>query len=89
MGGRVRFSRGRYNPTADAVWLAAFGAGRPAKTVLDVGVGTGGAALCLAANMPGACITGLDISPDMLAECEKNANLNACDNGARTAHLIQ
>ena len=45
MGGRVRFYRGRYNPTADAVWLAAFGAGRPVKTVLDVGVGTGGAAL--------------------------------------------
>ncbi len=79
MGGRVRFSRGRYNPTADAVWLAAFGAGRPAKTVLDVGVGTGGAALCLAANMPGARITGLDISQDMLAECEKNASINACD----------
>ncbi len=76
MGGRVRLRRGRYNPTSDAVWLAAMAADASAKTVLDVGVGTGGAALCLAANMPDAVITGLDISPEMLAECTTNAALN-------------
>ncbi len=54
MGGRVRMRRGFYNPTSDAVWLAAMAADTPAKTVLDVGIGTGGAALCLAANRPDA-----------------------------------
>lgn len=76
MGGRVRMRRGFYNPTSDAVWLAAMAADTPAKTVLDVGIGTGGAALCLAANKPDACITGIDISQEMLAQCAENAELN-------------
>lgn len=76
MGGRVRLWRGRYNPTSDAVWLAAMAADTHAQTVLDAGVGTGGAALCLMANEPDATVTGLDISPEMLAECRANAELN-------------
>lgn len=76
MGGRVRLWRGRYNPTSDAVWLAAMAADTRAQTVLDAGVGTGGAALCLMANNPDAVVTGLDISPEMLAECGANAELN-------------
>ena len=35
MGGRVKMRRGIYNPTSDAVWLAAFVDDTP-KTVLDV-----------------------------------------------------
>lgn len=76
MGGRVRLWRGRYNPTSDAVWLAAMAADTHAQTVLDAGVGTGGAALCLMANNPAATVTGMDISPEMLAECGANAELN-------------
>jgi tRNA1(Val) A37 N6-methylase TrmN6 len=75
MGGRVKMHRGFYNPTSDAVWLAAF-APTDAKTVLDVGIGTGGASLCLLANNPNAQITGLDISEQMLNECKSNAELN-------------
>ena len=75
MGGRVHMRRGRYNPTSDAVWLAAF-APHGIKTVLDVGVGTGAVSLCIAANCSGIQLTGLDISPEMLAECEQNAKLN-------------
>lgn len=78
MGGRVSLRRGIYNPTSDAVWLAA-AAQTNAKTVLDVGVGTGGVALCLMAHNPGARITGIDISDDMLGECAKNAALNNRD----------
>ena len=78
VGGRVRIQRGRYNPTSDAVWLAAWAAG-PAKTVLDVGIGTGGVALCLMAHNPGIRVTGIDVSPDMLAECAGNAALNGRD----------
>lgn len=76
MGGRVRLWRGRYNPTSDAVWLAAMAADTRAQTVLDAGVGTGGAALCLMASNPYAVVTGVDISPEMLAECGANAELN-------------
>lgn len=75
MGGRVRIHRGHYNPTSDAVWLAAF-APNNAKTVLDVGIGTGGASLCYLANNPAAKITGIDTSVNMLRECERNATLN-------------
>lgn len=75
MGGRVKIKRGTYNPTSDAVWLAAFTNGKP-KTVLDVGCGTGAVALCLAVRMPNIKITALDISPDMLAAAEQNFALN-------------
>lgn len=75
MGGRVKIQRGHYNPTSDAVWLAAF-APNNAKTILDVGVGTGGVSLCYLANNPSAQITGIDTSVDMLRECEQNAILN-------------
>ena len=75
LGGRVKMRRGVYNPTSDAVWLAAF-APNDAKTVLDVGVGTGGVALCMHAHNPAAKITGLDTSDEMLAACVANAELN-------------
>ncbi len=70
--------RGRYNPTSDAVWLAAFVSGAP-KTILDVGIGTGGVALCAAAHNPSARITGIDASGEMLTECASNAALNGID----------
>ena len=79
IGGRVKFKRGTYNPTSDAVWLAAFAASVDAKTILDVGIGTGGVSLCLSSHIPDAQITGLDISVEMLNQCEQNAELNSTD----------
>ncbi len=79
LGGRVRLYRGTYNPTSDAAWLAAAIADVSAKTVLDVGVGTGGAILCLLANNNIQSATGIDISETMLAACAKNAELNNRD----------
>lgn len=78
MSGRAKFLRSSYNPTSDAVWLAAF-APRGAQTVLDVGIGSGGVSLCLAVHTPDAKITGLDISADMLDICKSNAELNNID----------
>lgn len=75
MGGHVKMHRGHYNPTSDAVWLAALAPAR-AQTVLDVGIGTGGVALCLLANNPDAQITGIDVSDEMLDACRENAKLN-------------
>lgn len=69
--------RSIYNPTSDAVWLAAFfPTYANIKTVLDVGVGTGGVALCLMTHLPDVEVTGIDISDDMLEACKKNADLN-------------
>ena len=66
---------GRYNPTSDAVWVAAFVEGNP-KTVLDVGTGTGAVALCLMARIPEISMTAIDISPEMLADARQNFALN-------------
>lgn len=52
-----------------AVWDA-YGAGR-LQSVIDLGCGTGGAAVLLAAR--GLDVTGVDISPEMLAEADHKA----------------
>jgi tRNA1(Val) A37 N6-methylase TrmN6 len=85
LNGAVRFIRGKYNLTSDAVWLAAsVDANRKrGASVLDVGIGTGGAALSLMARMPNASVAGIDISDDLLSECRTNAALNG-----RTLELI-
>ena len=76
MGGRVFMRRGIYNPTSDAVWLAAFAPIKNIKSVLDVGVGSGGVSLCLLSNNPNANITGIDTSDQMLSCAAENALLN-------------
>ncbi len=75
MGGAVKMHRGIYNPTCDAVWLAAFIDDKP-KSVLDVGTGSGAVALCLMARIPGIEMTAIDISPDMLNAAQENFALN-------------
>ena len=88
MGGRVKMRHSFYNPTSDAVWLAAF-APRNAKSVLDVGIGTGGASLCLLANNPNARITGIDTSTEMLDVCAQNAALNNANINLINADITQ
>lgn len=75
MGGAVKMRRSLYNPTSDAVWLAAFVDDAP-KTVLDVGTGTGGVALCLMARIPNIKMTAVDISDEMLVAAQENFKLN-------------
>lgn len=75
LNGQVTMESSLYNPTSDAVWLAAF-APRGVKTVLDVGIGTGGVSLCLLHHEPDAKITGIDTSDVMLKACQKNIDLN-------------
>ncbi len=75
LNGRVKMARSFYNPTSDAVWLAAY-APNNLKTVLDVGVGTGGVSLCLLSHFPKVNVTGLDVSNEMLEACKTNISLN-------------
>ncbi|MBQ7055580.1 MAG: methyltransferase [Alphaproteobacteria bacterium] len=76
LGGRVKMHHSKYNPTSDAVWLAAFAPVANIRTVLDVGIGSGGVSMCLLQHNPNAKITGLDTSDDMLKICKQNAELN-------------
>lgn len=78
LNGKVKMVRSFYNPTSDAVWLAAF-APVGAKTALDVGVGTGGVALCLLAHFPQIQITGIDVSNEMLDGCRQNIAINGAN----------
>jgi len=75
LNNRVQMKHSFYNPTSDAVWLAAF-APRGVKTILDVGIGSGGVSLCLWAHFPEINITGIDISEEMLTICRENMGLN-------------
>ena len=75
LNGRIKMMRSFYNPTSDAVWLAAYSP-NALKTALDVGIGTGGVSLCLLSHFPKIKITGLDISNEMLDICNRNMMLN-------------
>lgn len=89
MGGRVQIRRGHYNPTSDAVWLAAAishhtsnlkpQTSNPTPYVLDVGIGTGAVSLCMLAHNPNLKITGIDISDEMLTAAADNTELNGRD----------
>lgn len=74
LDGKVHFYNSDYNPTSDSVYLANFAPSK--KTVLDVGVGTGGVSLCYLEKSPNSIITGIDNSLDRLEICKKNASLN-------------
>lgn len=75
LDGRIVMTQSLYNPTSDAVWLAAF-VPQGIKSVLDVGIGTGGISLCLLKHVPDAQITGIDVSQEMLDACKVNVDLN-------------
>ncbi|MBP9999646.1 MAG: methyltransferase domain-containing protein [Proteobacteria bacterium] len=75
LNGAIKMRQSCYNPTSDAVWLAAFPYTEP-NTILDVGIGSGGVSLCLQHHFPNAKITGIDSSPTMLQACSDNSQLN-------------
>lgn len=77
LGGRVRLDQGDgYRVSMDAVLLAASVPARPGQAVLEPGIGTGAASLCLAARVSGLDLTGLEINPEMRARCRRNLALN-------------
>ena len=78
LGGRlvlVQPSAG-YRAGIDAVLLAAAVPARPGETVLEAGLGTGAASLCLGARVPGVVLTGLELQPAYAALARQNAAAN-------------
>lgn len=78
LGGRVRIVQppDGYRAAIDPVLLAAVTDAEPSHRVLDVGTGTGAAALCLAARLPGVRIVGLESRPEVAEMASRNATLN-------------
>lgn len=75
LGGRVVLHQPRhgYRAAIDPVLLAAAIPAEAGQTVLDVGSGTGAAALCLAARVPECRITGIDFDPEALDHAAESA----------------
>jgi tRNA1(Val) A37 N6-methylase TrmN6 len=81
LGGRVRLRQPRegYRAAIDPVVLAAAVGARPGERVLDLGTGTGAAALCLMARVEDLAVVGLEIDPPTAALARENAALNHRD----------
>ncbi len=78
LGGKVRLrqSRDGYRAAIDPVLLAAALSPRSGERVLDLGTGTGAAALCLMARVEALSVIGLEIDAATAALARENAALN-------------
>ena len=85
LGGRVHLLQPKvgFRAAIDPILLVAAVPSRPADQVLDIGTGTGAAALCLLAREPGAWITGIDVQPDLIALAERAAFRNEMESRAK------
>ncbi|WP_247881145.1 tRNA1(Val) (adenine(37)-N6)-methyltransferase [Skermanella sp. TT6] len=85
LGGRVALmqpARG-YRAAIDPVLLAAATPAAAGDRVLDVGAGVGAATLCLAARVPGADVTGLELQPGLAALGAENVRANGLEDRVR------
>lgn len=78
LGGRVKLRQPAegYRAAIDPVFLAAAVPAQAGQAVLDVGVGVGAAALCLALRVPGCRISGIELQPALAALARDNVALN-------------
>ena len=77
LGGRLRIRQPRrgYRAGVDPVILAASVPLRSGQSVLELGCGVGVASFCLAARVPDAVLTGIELQPDYAALARENAAL--------------
>ena len=81
LGGRIRLRQPvqGYRVAIDPVLLAAAVPAGPGDRVLEIGAGTGAAALCLASRVEGCFVTGLERDQDLAALCRQNVAANGLD----------
>ncbi|WP_374764322.1 tRNA1(Val) (adenine(37)-N6)-methyltransferase [Yunchengibacter salinarum] len=65
-----------YRVSMDTVMLAAAVPAQPGETVLEGGIGSGGAALCLARRVPDVRVHGIDVQQSMIDLATRNAQRN-------------
>ena len=76
---RLRQPAEGYRVAIDPVLLAAAVPAGPGEHVLEIGAGTGAAALCLASRVEGCLVTGLERDRDLAALCRHNVEANGLD----------
>lgn len=78
LGGRLTLlqPRGYGRAGIDAVFLAAAAPAGTGERALELGSGTGAAALCLAHRVDGLAVSGLELQPDLVALAQRNAERN-------------
>jgi tRNA1(Val) A37 N6-methylase TrmN6 len=81
MGGRVKLRQPKegFRAAIDPVLLAASVPATPRDQVLEIGTGTGAAALCLARRVKGVRVTGLELQRDLVRIAGENAALNGLE----------
>ncbi|MGE0725402.1 MAG: tRNA1(Val) (adenine(37)-N6)-methyltransferase [Alphaproteobacteria bacterium] len=78
LDGRVRLTQPRtgYRVAIDPLFLAAAVPAAAGDLVLDVGMGVGAAALCLAARVPGCRVVGLEVQREIAQIASRNIDAN-------------
>ena len=78
LGGRLRILQPRtgYRAATDPVFLAAAVPAKSGQSVLELGVGTGVAALCLGHRVEGLELVGVELQPEHAALARQNALVN-------------
>tara|TARA_Y100001936_G_scaffold247882_1_gene294647 strand:+ start:3130 stop:3879 length:750 start_codon:yes stop_codon:yes gene_type:complete len=84
LGGQVRLRQPKegFRAAIDTVLLAAAVPAKSGQNVLELGVGSGGATLCLLHRVDGVNITGIDVNPTMVTLATNNVRLNSVSDRA-------
>jgi tRNA1(Val) A37 N6-methylase TrmN6 len=82
---------GGYRASIDPVFLAASVPVKTGQRVLDVGCGTGAAALCLVTRMPGIMAIGIDYQSSLIVLANQSSSLNGLTSNAKfiTCDLLE
>jgi tRNA1(Val) A37 N6-methylase TrmN6 len=88
LGGRVRIMQPEkgFRAGIDSVFLAAAVPCEPGETLMEAGIGTGVAALCVLARVPNVHITGVEIAARHAMLAEENAKRNGLSAHVRVIH---
>lgn len=69
---RIYHDRCGQKVATDGVLLGAWGRVEGARTILDIGSGSGLIALMAAQRVPEACVTGVDVEPEAVSQAREN-----------------